>query len=184
MILRYLEKKIPNFFYRFLLTIYWSSVIWKKMLEFLFLSAWNRRRKIAALIKRRALFYRRPLYVQVDNIKAHGATPWRVFLVTPLDNSPCSRVPLTYLESLLSVWCDPCPPWSQVACKLTSPSLFPPHSLFPPPTDPQSNYAPIYDDITTPTSLSSAQDEHMYIWVHINGWTYIQGTYICMSLCL
>ncbi len=62
MILRYLEKKIPNIFFRFLLTIYWSSVIWKKMLEFLFLSAWNRRRTIASLIKRRALFYRRPLY--------------------------------------------------------------------------------------------------------------------------
>jgi hypothetical protein len=46
--------------------------------------------------------------------------------MTPLDNSPCTRVPFTYLESLLSVWCDPCPPWSQVACKLTSPSPFPP----------------------------------------------------------
>jgi hypothetical protein len=32
----------------------------------------------------------------------------------------------------------------------------PPHSLFPPPTVPQSNYAPFYNDITTPTSLSSA----------------------------
>jgi hypothetical protein len=59
---------------------------------------------------------------------------WRNPLVTPLDNSPlmtpldgslCTRVPLTYLESLLSVWCDPHPPWSQVACKLTSPSPFP-----------------------------------------------------------
>jgi hypothetical protein len=61
------------------------------------------------------------------------------------------------LESLLSVWCNPCPPWSQVACKLTSPSPFPPHSLFPPPTVPQFNYAPFYDNITTPTSLSLAQ---------------------------
>ncbi len=42
-------------------------------------------------------------------------------LMNPLDNSPyawrtlpCSRIPLTYLESLLCVWCDPCPLWSQV----------------------------------------------------------------------
>ncbi len=47
---------------------------------------------------------------------------------------PCTRVPLTYLETLLSVWCDPRPPWSQVACKLTSPSPFPPHSISHPPT--------------------------------------------------
>ncbi len=33
----------------------------------------------------------------------------------------------------------------------------PPHSLFPPPTVSQSNYAPFHDDITIPTSLSSAQ---------------------------
>ncbi len=32
----------------------------------------------------------------------------------------------------------------------------PPHTLFPPTTVPQFNYAPIYGDITTPTSLSSA----------------------------
>ncbi len=38
-----------------------------------------------------------------------------------------------------------------------------PHSLFPPPTVPQSNYAPFYDDITTPTSLSSAQYVHTCI---------------------
>ncbi len=44
------------------------------------------------------------------------------------------------------MWCDPCPPWSQVACKLTSPS--------PAPTVPHSNYVPFYDDITTLTSLS------------------------------
>ncbi len=50
---------------------------------------------------------------------------WRNPLLTPFDNSPCTRVPLTYLESLLSVWCDPRPPWSQVAGKLTSPSPFP-----------------------------------------------------------
>ncbi len=83
--------------------------------------------------------------------------PLITLLDTPLNSSPCSWVPLTYLESLLSVWCDPCPPWSQVACKLTSPSPNPPHSLFPPPTVPQSNYAPLYDDITTPTSFSPAQ---------------------------
>jgi hypothetical protein len=41
--------------------------------------------------------------------------------MTPLDSSLCTRVPLTYLESHLSVWCDPRPPWSQFACKLTSP---------------------------------------------------------------
>jgi hypothetical protein len=45
---------------------------------------------------------------------------------------PCTRVPLTDLESLLWVWCDPCPLWSQVACKLTpTPSSFPPHSHLP-----------------------------------------------------
>ncbi len=71
MILRYLEKKIPNFLFRFLLPIYWSSVIWKKMLEFLFLSAWNRRRKIAALIKRPALFYRRPLIFFLYRIRSN-----------------------------------------------------------------------------------------------------------------
>ncbi len=66
-------------------------------------------------------------------MRAHGTTPWWIPLIIPLDNSPfawwtlpCSRVPLTYLESLLCVWCDPCPLWSQVACKLTSPSPFPP----------------------------------------------------------
>ncbi len=68
-------------------------------------------------------------------------------MAQPLVNSPChspcqfpqliscqlpfSRVPLTYLESLFFAWCDPRPPWSQVACKLTSP--FPPHSNFPTP---------------------------------------------------
>ncbi len=52
--------------------------------------------------------------------------------LTPLDNSPCSESPLLTWNSLLSVWCDPCPPWSQVACKLTSPSPF----HFPAPTVP------------------------------------------------
>ncbi len=59
-------------------------------------------------------------YVQVDDLSTS-----RNPLTTPLDNSPCIQVPLTYLESLLSVWRNPCPPWSQVACKLTSPSPFP-----------------------------------------------------------
>ncbi len=63
-------------------------------------------------------------------------------MAQPLDNSPCTRVPLTYLESLLSVWCDPCPPWSQVACKLTSPSPFPPHSLSRPRRFPNSTVRP------------------------------------------
>jgi hypothetical protein len=81
----------------------------------------------------------------------------------PLDDSPsaqrippCSRVPLTYLESLLCVWCDPCPLWSQVACKLTSPP-FPPHSLSRSPTVPHFNYVPFYDNITTSTSYSLIQ---------------------------
>jgi hypothetical protein len=52
-------------------------------------------------------------------------SPCHLPLPTPLDNSLCNQVPLTYLESLLPVWCDPRPPWSQVACKLTSPSPFP-----------------------------------------------------------
>ncbi len=51
-------------------------------------------------------------------------SPCKLPLITSLDNSPCTWVPLTYLESLLFVWCDPRPPWSQVACKLTSPSPF------------------------------------------------------------
>ncbi len=76
-------------------------------------------------------------YTQIDDNK-----PWRnpllippcqFPLLIPLDNSPFSWVPPTYLESLLFAWCDPRPPWSQVACKLTSPSPFPPHSIFPPP---------------------------------------------------
>ncbi len=80
---------------------------------------------------------------------------WCSPLITPLDNSPCSRVPLTYLESLLSVWCDPCPPWSQVACKLTSPSPFFPHSLFPPPTVP--------NPIMRPSTTTSRHRLHL-VW--------------------
>jgi hypothetical protein len=48
-------------------------------------------------------------------------SPWNEHSST---NSPCTRVPLTYLETLLSARCNPRPPWSQVACKLTSPSPF------------------------------------------------------------
>ncbi len=92
--------------------------------------------------------------------------------MNPLDNSPCTRVPLTYLESLLSMWCDPCPPWSQVACKLTSPSPFP----LPPPTVPLSNYAPFYDDITTPTSLSLAQVHPITLYERITNWEINQNS--------
>jgi hypothetical protein len=56
--------------------------------------------------------------------------PLPIPLVDSLDNSP---FPPTYLESLLFAWCNPRSPWSQVACKLTSPSPFPPHSNFPTP---------------------------------------------------
>ncbi len=56
MILRYLEEKFL-FFVLIFVKIYWSSIIWEKKLEFVFLSAWNRRGKIAALLKRRTLFY-------------------------------------------------------------------------------------------------------------------------------
>ncbi len=86
-------------------------------------------------------------------------------LINPLDNSPlhgktlpCSRVPLTYLESLLCVWCDTCPLWSQVACKLTSPLLFPSPFPFPAPNGSPSNYVPFYDNITTSTSHSLIHD--------------------------
>ncbi len=106
-------------------------------------------------------------------ILKHVAHP----LMTPLENSPCTRVPLTYLESLLSVWCDPCPPWSQAACKLTSPSPFP----FPPPTVPQINYAPSYDDITTPTSLSSA---HFHITIAVNVVNDTYGTWTLLKVVL
>jgi hypothetical protein len=53
--------------------------------------------------------------------------------------------------------------WTFAACinvdvdeifEVIAPSPFPPHSLFPPPTVPHSNYVPIYDDIMTPTSYS------------------------------
>jgi hypothetical protein len=53
-------------------------------------------------------------------------------LLVPLADSLFPQVPLTYL-ALLFAWCDPRPPWSQVACKLTSPSPFPPRSNFPTP---------------------------------------------------
>ncbi len=64
-------------------------------------------------------------------------SPWWIPLIIPLlpETLPCSGVLLTYLESLLSVWCDPCPLWSQVACKLTSPLLFPSPFPFPAPND-------------------------------------------------
>jgi hypothetical protein len=67
----------------------------------------------------------------------------------PLDNPPlprkslpCSWSPFTYLESLLCVWCDSCPLWSQVACVLTSPPLPSPSSFPAPQWFPISNMCP------------------------------------------
>ncbi len=68
--------------------------------------------------------------------QSHLVTPWQFPLIIPplpWESLPCSGVPLTYLESLLWVWCDLCPLWSQVACKLTSPLLFPSPFPFPAP---------------------------------------------------
>jgi hypothetical protein len=87
-------------------------------------------------------------------ILSHGATPYEFPLLIPLDNSPFPRVPPTYLESLLFVWCDPRPPWSQVARKLTSPSPFPPHSIFPP-----SNGSP--NVIVRPFKMTSPHRLHI-----------------------
>jgi hypothetical protein len=81
------------------------------------------------------------------------------FCQFPLPIPPCTRDPLTYLESLLSMWCDPRPPWSQVACKLTSPSPFSPHSLFPPPNGfPNSIVRP-----SKTTSRHRLHLKHLYV---------------------
>jgi hypothetical protein len=105
---------------------------------------------------------------KVDNIRAHGTNP----LTSHLDNSPfawrtlpCSQVPLTCMESLLCVWCDPCPLWSQVACKLTSsPSpLSLPNLPSGSSTVPHSNCVPFYDNITT--SHSPVQDRFFFSYV-------------------
>jgi hypothetical protein len=65
------------------------------------------------------------VYTRLTISEHMAQTPWRVPLIIPLAlrTLPCSPVPLTYLESLLCMWCDPCPLWSQVACKLTSSPL-------------------------------------------------------------
>jgi hypothetical protein len=99
------------------------------------------------------------MYIVDIILEAHGTIP----LTIPLDDPPlpgkslpCSRIPLTYLESLLCMWCDSHPLRSQVAYILTSPSPFP--SSFPAPQwFPQFNYVPFYDDITTSTSHSLIQ---------------------------
>jgi hypothetical protein len=73
--------------------------------------------------------------------------------------SPCYS-PLTSLCSPLLTWkpsfgvMRPCPPWSQVARKLTSPFSFPPHSKFP---TPRVNCALYWDDIVIPASLGPEQ---------------------------
>jgi hypothetical protein len=98
-------------------------------------------------------------------------------LVNPLGNPPsawitlpCSRVPLTYLESLLCVWCDPCPLWSQVACKLTSP---PPGSLPMPISRPQ--WSPM--SIVCPSTTTSQPRLHI-VWyrTHVHRVLYTQQT--------
>jgi hypothetical protein len=74
---------------------------------------------------------------------------WQLPLITPLVPEPLS---LTWNPSFLcgAILVHPGP-------RLLVSWPPPPHSLFPPPTVPQSNYAPFYDDTTTPTSLSLAQ---------------------------
>jgi hypothetical protein len=70
------------------------------------------------------------------------------------------RADCTYLESLLFAWCDPRPPCSQVACKLTSPYPFPPHSNFPSPQGfPKSVERPSKTTSLFPTRLLTSEDE-------------------------
>ncbi len=76
----------------------------------------------------------------------------------PLANSPC-QFPFTYQETLLFVQCDPRPPWSQVAHKLTSPS---PSQIPIAPGFPRS-IAPYQDDIAIPTLHSSEQSKYELI---------------------
>ncbi len=79
------------------------------------------------LITSRQLLY---TYTQVDNIfmaqYPFFCSPCQ-FLVNPLFHSPL----LTWKPSFGVM--RSCPPWPQVARKLTSPSSFPPHSKFPTP---------------------------------------------------
>ncbi len=72
--------------------------------------------------------------------EAYGTIPLTIPLVVPLvipplpeKSLPCSCIPFTYLESLLCVWCDSGPLWSQVACVLTSPLPLPSPFSFPAP---------------------------------------------------
>ncbi len=85
--------------------------------------------------------------------EVHGTVP----LVNPLcleKSLPYSWSPLTYLESLLCVWCDSCPPWSQVACVLTFPPFFLPIPLFPFP-----NGSPVLN--TCPPTATSQRRLHI-----------------------
>jgi hypothetical protein len=76
---------------------------------------------------------------------------WRNPLITPLVPKFLS---LTWNHSFLcgAILVHPGP---RLLVNWPPPSPFPPYSLFPPPMVPQSSYAPFYDNITTPTSLSS-----------------------------
>jgi hypothetical protein len=78
--------------------------------------------------------------------EAHGTIPLKIPLVIPLRLESPSPVPeplFTYLESLLCVWCDSRPLWSQVACVLTFPLPLPFPSSFPAPQRfPNSNMCP------------------------------------------
>ncbi len=95
---------------------------------------------------------------------------WRNPLITPLVPGSLS---LTWNPSFLcgTILVHPGP-------RLLVNWPLPPHSLFPPPTVPQSNYAPFYDDITTPTSLSSAQvslflhEDISKTWFYMNFWIF------------
>ncbi len=76
----------------------------------------------------------------------------------PLADSPCWFPFAPFLNPLYLLGNPPCcdrirPPWSQVTCKLTSPSstLSHPSPLQIPST--QVNYAPHYDDLKNPASL-------------------------------
>jgi hypothetical protein len=96
--------------------------------------------------------WRSPLITLLDD------SPWQIPLITPLVPESLS---LTWNPSFLC----------GVILVHPGPRLLvnwppPPHSLFPPPTVPQSNYAPFYDDITTPTSLSSAHLHYIHCGVY------------------
>ncbi len=92
--------------------------------------------------------------------------------LSPCFLSPCwfPFAPLSY--SLLLTWNPPCcdrihPPWSQVACKLTSPSLvLPTPSPFQIPST-QVIYTPHYDNFKTPASP---------VWNTLNVYVFVQQT--------